>query len=183
MLAAARERYPAVRFLERDLRDLGGFPDAAYDAIVAGYNVLDVLDDSGRRATLGELHRMLASGGLLVFSAHNLEAAWRRRTPWQLIFTRNPVRLALNLARTPQRLRNQSRARALEYRAGDHALLNDESHDFIALHHYVTSAEQERQLEAARFTVLERLDLDGETLAAGDPAPHAVEIHFVARRA
>jgi SAM-dependent methyltransferase len=171
-----------VRFLERDLRDLSGFPDAAYDAIVAGYNVLDVLDDAGRRATLAELHRMLAPAGLLVFSTHNLEAAWRRRTPWRLILTRNPMRLGLNLARTPVRLRNRSRARALEHRAGDHALLNDESHDFLALHYYVGPAEQERQLEAAGFAVLERLDLDGEPLAAGALAPHAVEIHYVARR-
>jgi hypothetical protein len=125
---------------------------------------------------------MLAPGGLLVFSTHNLEAAWRRRTPWQFILARNPARLALNLARTPQRLRNLQRARALEHRAGEHALLNDESHDFTALHYYVTPAEQERQLAAAGFTVLERLDLEGGTLAAGEPAPNAEEIHYVARR-
>jgi SAM-dependent methyltransferase len=182
MLAAARERYPGIRFEPGDLRDLSGFPDASSEAIVAGYNLLDVLDDVQRRATFAQLHRMLAPGGLLLFSSHNLEAAWRRRTPWQHILARNPARLALNLVRTPLRLRNRARARPLEHRAGDHALLNDESHDFIALHYYIAPDEQARQLAAAGFDVLERLDPDGEPLAAGDPAPHAEEVHYVARR-
>jgi SAM-dependent methyltransferase len=182
MLAAARERYPGVRFVERDLHDLSGFADASFDAIVAGYNLLDVLDDATRRTTLAELHRMLAPGGLLLFSAHNLAAAWRRRTPWQHILARNPARLVLNVVRTPLRLRNRAHVRPLEHRAGDHALLNDESHDFLALHYYIAPDDQARQLESAGFAVLERLDLDGEPVAAGDPAPHAEEVHYVARR-
>lgn len=183
MLEAAGQPYPGVRFEQRDLRDLAAFADASFDAIVAGYNLLDVLDDVQRRATLAEVHRMLAPGGLLVFSGHNLEAAWRRRTPWQHILARNPARLALNVATTPRRLRNQARVRPLEHRAADHALLNDESHDFLALHYYVAPDTQVSQLEAAGFTVLERLDIEGDPLAPGDPATHAEEVHYVARRA
>ena len=161
---------------------LSGFADGAFDAVVAGYSLLDVLDDAGRRAVLAELHRLLVPGGLLIFSGHNLAAAWRRRTPWQHILARNPARLALNLARTPLRLRNRARARRHEYRAADHAVLNDESHDFVALHFYAAPDDHARRLEAAGFAVLERLDLDGAPLAPGDPAPHAEEVHYVARR-
>jgi SAM-dependent methyltransferase len=182
MLEAAGRRYPGVRFEQRDLRDLSGFEDGSFDVIVAGYNLLDVLDDETRRATLAEAHRILVPGGLLVFSGHNLEAAWRRRTPWQHILARNPVRLALNLLTTPRRLRNRARVRPLEHRADDHALLNDESHDFLALHYYIAPEAQTRQLEAAGFTVLERLDVEGNPLAPGDPAAHAEEVHYVARR-
>jgi SAM-dependent methyltransferase len=182
MLAAASERYPSVQFVERDLRDLSGFADASFEAIVAGYNLLDVLDDVQRRATFAELHRMLVPGGRLLFSGHNLEAAGRRRTPWRHILARNPMWLALNVVRTPRRLRNRARVRPFEHRAADHALLNDESHDYLALHYYTAPADQIRQLEEAGFAVLEQRDLDGAALTPGQPAPHAEELHYVARR-
>ena len=182
MLSAARRRYPGVAFEQRDIRDLGGFADGSFDAIVAGYNLLDVLGDAERDAAFAAARRILAPGGLLIFSGHNLAAAWRRRSPWQHVLARNPARLALNLAQTPRRLRNRARVRALERRDGDHALLNDDSHDFLALHYYIAPDDQARRLEAAGFDVLERLDHDGRPLAPGDPAPHAEEIHYVARR-
>jgi SAM-dependent methyltransferase len=182
MLAAARERYPGVEFVERDLHDLSGFADGSFDAIVAGYNLLDILGEDERRATFAALHRMLVPGGLLVFSGHNLEAADRRRTPWRHILARNPAWLVLNVVRTPRRLRNQARVRKLEQRAGDHAVLNDESHDYEALHYYIAPADQVRRLEAAGFAVLEQLDLDGARTPPGTPVPHAAEVHYVARR-
>ena len=180
MLRAAAQRYPSVRFERRDLREVAGLGE--FDAIVAGYNVLDVLGDDERRRVLGDLHGLLAPGGLLIFSAHNRAAAWRRRTPWEYLLVRDPTRLARNVARTPRRLRNRARVRPLERRGGDHALLNDESHDFEALHYYIAPAAQVRQLEAAGFEVLEWLDLDGARIAPDDPASNAEEIHYVARR-
>jgi hypothetical protein len=96
---------------------------------------------------------------------------------------RNPARVADNVARLPLRLRNRARARRLELEADDHALLNDQSHDFQALHYYIEPDAQARQLESLGYAVLERLDLDGEALAPGDPAPHSEEVHYLARPA
>jgi SAM-dependent methyltransferase len=179
MLREAAARYPGVRFERRDLREAAQL--GTFDVVVAGYNVLDVLGDDERRVLLAELRTAIAPGGLLIFSAHNRAAAWRRRTPWDHVLARDPARLARNVALTPRRLRNRARVRPLEQRCGDHALLNDESHDFLALHYYIAPDDQVRQLEAAGFEVVEWLDLDGTVLTPGDPASNAEEIHYVAR--
>src|SRR5689334_48772 len=74
MLRACLAAYPGVRGEIGDIRDLSGFGDHSYDAIVAGFGVLDVLNDPERRAALAHLRRILVPGGLLVFSSHNRDA-------------------------------------------------------------------------------------------------------------
>ena len=58
---------------------------------------------------LDAVHRMLAPGGLLVFSSHNLGAADGRERPTDL--RRHPLRLAADLVRMPRRVRNSRRLR------------------------------------------------------------------------
>jgi SAM-dependent methyltransferase len=181
MLAAAAQRYPQVRFERLDLREVDRLDAGAFDVVVAGYNLIDILDDEQRRRTLDQLRDRLAPGGLLIFSSHNLAAAPYRRSPWHFVLSRNPARVALNLALQPRRLRNQRHARRFEVRAGDHAVLNDESHDFTALHYYIEPAAQARQLAAAGLELVECLDLDGAAVAAGAAAAHSPEIHYVAK--
>jgi SAM-dependent methyltransferase len=183
MLAAAARRYPGVRFERLDLAALDGLEPGAFDAVVAGYNLLDILDDAARRRALVQLRERLAPGGLLIFSSHNLAAAGGRRSPWFFVRSRNPARVAVNLALQPRRLRNQRRARRFEVRAPDHAVLNDESHDFGALHYYIAPAAQAAQLAAAGLELVECLDLDGRPVPPGGEAAHSPEIHYVARAA
>jgi SAM-dependent methyltransferase len=181
MLVAARERYPDVRFEQLELRDLGRLEPGAFDAVVAGYNLIDVLDDGERRRTLAAMRDRLSPGGLLIFSSHNLATADARRSPWDFVLARNPVQLVRNLARQPRRLRNRRQARRFELRAGGHAVLNDESHDFGALHYYVAPDEQARQLAEAGLELVECLDLDGAPVPPGADAAHSHELHYVAR--
>jgi SAM-dependent methyltransferase len=180
MIAECRRRYPGTRFELLDLRDVSGLGAGAFDAVVAGYNLLDVLDDEHRRLTLAAIAGVLAPGGLLVMSSHNEAAAARRATPWQ-VRARNPARLALNLAMLPARLRNRARIRPLERRAADHSILNDQAHDFASLHYYVTPDAQRRQLEELGYELIGCYDLDGEPVAPGEAAAHSEEIHYVAR--
>jgi SAM-dependent methyltransferase len=183
MLAAAAARYPGVRFEPADLRALDRLDAGGFDAVVAGYALLDVLDDAERRTALVQLRDRLAPGGLLIFSGHNLAAAGSRHSTWHFVRSRDPFRVAGSLARQPRRLRNQRRARRFEVRASDHAVLNDESHDFGALHYYIAPPAQAAQLAAAGLELLECLDLDGVPVPPGGEAAHSAEIHYVARAA
>jgi SAM-dependent methyltransferase len=181
MLDYCRATYPAGTFTRRDLRDLTAYPSAGHDVVVAGFNVIDVLDDAERRRVLGDLARLLRPGGLLIMSSHNLGAAPYLAKPTN-VGARDPLRLAKNLAKMPVQLRNHRRLRRLEHRAGDHAILNDMAHNFSLLHYYVTRDAQERQLTEAGFELIECLDLDGRPVRTGDLAPDCGELHYVARR-
>ena len=182
MVEHGRRTYPDVRFLVGDLRELGEFGTAAFDAVFASFNVLDVLGHEERERVLGDLHALIAPGGLLILSAHNLASASARRSPLAHVLSRRPLQTARNLALLPRRMRNRRRLRARERTGPGFAVLNDEAHDYGLLHHYIEPDEQARALEAAGFAVLERRDLEGRRLEAGERAPWAVEVHYVARR-
>src|SRR5205085_11667544 len=126
MLDAARERYPSVRYERRDLRDLDALADGGFGAIVAGFGVLDVLDDEGRRAALTEFRRLLEPDGRLLFSAHNRGAAAHREKPTDLR-VRDPARFAYDLLKLPKRVRNARSRREHEVERPDYAILNDMS--------------------------------------------------------
>jgi SAM-dependent methyltransferase len=181
MVAHGRATYPDVRFEVGDLRELASFGPAAFDAVFASFNVLDVLGHEERVRVVGDLHELIAPGGLLILSAHNLASAAGRPGPTRVL-ARNPLRVARNVALLPRRVRNRRRLRPAERTGAGYAVLNDEAHDFGLLHHYVEPDEQARELEAAGFAMVERRDLEGRLLDPGERAPWAVEVHYVARR-
>ena len=181
MLEAGRSDYPAVTFSQGDVRDLSRYDDGSWDAVWGSYNLPDLFDHDERLRMFGEVHRVLAGDGLFIFSSHNLAAEHTRQKPTDLR-TSDPLRLAVDLARMPRRVRNSRRVRRSERREGTYALLNDISHDFRGLHYYIARDEQERQLREHGFELLECLDLDGRPVAAGSAAVHSQELHYVARR-
>jgi SAM-dependent methyltransferase len=177
MVAACRQAYPSVQAEQGDLRDLGGFGGDSFDAVVGGYSVLDVLTDDERRKTLLELRRIVAPGGLLVFSSHNRDAGpdspmAQARQSW-----REAVKTAM---RMPRWFGNRRRLVPQQREEPGYAVFNDSSHDYGALHYYITRNEQEQQLKDAGFSLIECLDLDGQTVGPGD-ASSSGELHYVAR--
>lgn len=180
MLDRCLANVPAAIGHLTDLRDLRGFADASFEAIVAPYNVIDVLADADRHALFDELARLLVPAGLLVFSTHNRAAAGDLRPPWQLR-SRSLRALVRELAALPRAARNHRRLRGFESDAADHAIRNDSGHAYALLHYYIDRDAQERQLAAHGFTLLECRDLDGRTVAVGDRAAHCHELHYVAR--
>lgn len=180
MLAYSRRAYPAATFEQRDLRDVSAFGAGRFDAVVAAFSVLDVLDDPERRRVIADVREVLAPGGLLVMSAHNLDyvapaaldQARSRSLRW----------LAANAPRVPRRMWNRRRLARFERREGGYAILNDPGHDYATLHYHVTRAEQARQLDALGFDLLECLALDGRAVPAGETASDSPELHYVARR-
>jgi SAM-dependent methyltransferase len=181
MVENCRARFPQATFVVADLRDLGAFGDGAFDAILAGYNVLDVLDHEQRTAALAEWHRVLVPGGLLVVSSHNLHAAGSILSPGRVL-SRSPRRLVSNLLRRRRRIANHRRLAPLERRGDGWAVLNDEAHDHALLHYYTDRDHAEGQLAAAGFALRECLDLAGEVVPPGGRAPDHAELHYCATR-
>src|SRR4051794_445091 len=71
MVEHARAACPSATIVQRDLRDLSVYDDESFDALVAAFNVLDILDHDDRRLALAGFARVLAPGGLLIMSSHN----------------------------------------------------------------------------------------------------------------
>jgi SAM-dependent methyltransferase len=181
MIAYSSKTYPGAIFELRDLRDLSVYEDASYDAVVAGFSVLDVLDDTERRHVLTAIARILVPGGLLIMSSHNLAHAPRIRSPLQLRGA-GPTHAAARLLFAPLRLRNHRRLAPLERRETDYAVLNDEAHQFRLLHYYIDRDAQERQLAETGFELLECLDGAGGVVRPGEQALEHAELHYAARR-
>lgn len=74
MIAACRERFPGVRFLCRDARDLASFKEDRFALAVFSFNGLDYVAHEERALVLRQICRVLRAGGWLVFSSHNMES-------------------------------------------------------------------------------------------------------------
>jgi len=181
MVAYCRRTYLGATFSEGDLRDLSAFETGGWDAVVAGFNVIDVLGDAARGAFLDETHRLLTPGGLLIFSSHNLACAPLLKGPAHNLTT-NPVRFVNRLIRLPRSLSNHRRLAALQRVEPGYAILNDEAHDYSLLHYYITRDGQQRQLAEHGFELLECLDLAGGTVGPGEDALGCHELHYAAKR-
>jgi SAM-dependent methyltransferase len=179
MAEACRRRVPGARVDVRDMRDLDAFGDGAFDAVVAGCNVLDVLDDAERRALLAQLRRVLTPRGILQFSSHNLDHAGRR--PWQLRDVRGPRALAGEVLRLPANLRNHRRLAPLERHRDGYALRNDEAHGFSMLLYNITASAQRAQLAEAGFALERCLTDAGEAVDVDGPPSRMPYLHYAAR--
>jgi SAM-dependent methyltransferase len=85
MVKACRAKFPGLEFVVADAANLSVFPEASFDAVVFAYNGIDhVLPEQSRRNCFGHIHRVLKSGGVVIFSSHNARAVlvrprWNRK--------------------------------------------------------------------------------------------------------
>jgi SAM-dependent methyltransferase len=185
MVAYCRQTYPRASFAVGDLRELSGFETGAYNAVVAPFNVLDVLDDADRRQVLGDIRRLLAADGLLIMSSHNRSYALRllsRVRLWLRLLCGSPRRPLRSLRKLPLRLANRRRLSKLQRDEDGYAIVNDEAHDFSVLHYYISRDAQESQLSELGYTLTTCLDLDGRDIERGESASHCSELHYAAHR-
>jgi SAM-dependent methyltransferase len=185
MVEYCRGVYPGVHFSVADLRDLSGFETGSFGAVLAPFNVLDVLGDGERREVLQDIRRLLGEGGLLILSSHNRDYARRMSAKLRLrvrLLIGSPRRPLESLRNLPLRIANRRRLGALQRSERDYAIVNDEAHDFSVIHYYISRDAQERQLAGLGFEFLECLDLDGAVVARGESAPACPELHYVAAR-
>lgn len=186
MVEHCRRAYPQASFSRGDLRELSAFEGRPFDALVAPFNVLDVLGDGERGRALESWFEVLAPGGLLIMSSHNRAFAPRVRGPVQELAAhlraRDPLRAARAAARLPRRMANHRRLRRFELVEPAYSVLNDIAHDYSVLHYYISRDDQARQLAEHGFELLECLDHGGERVAPGELAADCPELHYVARR-
>lgn len=180
MVRYCRLTYPHATFSEGDLRDLSRFAGESFDAVLAPYNVLDVLGDPERRGVLDEIRRLVGARGMLIMSSHNREYAPRIRSGLRMLLG-SPRRPAASIRSLPRRVRNRRALRPLERSETGYSIRNDEAHDFSLLHYYISRDAQERQLAEHGFELIECWDLDGRQLAAHATAVRCPELHYVAR--
>jgi SAM-dependent methyltransferase len=178
MVQTCRRRFPGVDIRVGDLETLSVTVDGPFDVILLSDNVLDVLDDGGRRAALAGMRGLLSDHGLLVFSSHNLAyvehpaaaapatSAWRGRA--NQLANRSPVWMVNATVRLPRRRANRRRLAPLQYRAADHAIVNDEAHDYGLLHYYIARSDQERQLSELGYELVDVLELAGARVPPGE---------------
>jgi SAM-dependent methyltransferase len=185
MIAYCQQTYPRASFAVGDLRELAGFQTGAYGAVVAPFNVLDVLGDAERRQVLSDTGRLLAPDGVLIMSSHNRHYALRPSTRvrlWIRLLLGAPRRPLTSLRNLPLRFANRRRLGKLQRVEDGYAIVNDEAHDFSVLHYYITRDAQESQLIDLGYTLIECLDLHGAEVQRGESAVHCSELHYVARR-
>ena len=182
MVAYCRKNYPAASFSQGDLHDASSWGSGTWDAIVAGWALIDVLSDDERATFFDAAHRLLNPGGLLIFSSHNLASATLLKSPFRSISVNTPLSFASQLLRLPRSYRNHRRLTRWQRIEPDYAILNGSAHDFSLLHYYISRDGQERQLERHGFGLLESIDAHGHEIGLGDNALGSHELHYAALR-
>ena len=154
MVDLCKQRFPQYRFEHGDARDLSRFESGTFDFVLFSFNGLDFVDHADRARVLQEVQRVLAPGGLYVFSTHSLEHAMTR-TSWRVMYGTNLPKNALQAvkgaARAALRIGNYARRRHMQVHGNGYAILLDPGHDYTLPIYYVTIPEQQRQLDTAGF--------------------------------
>ncbi|HWA99493.1 MAG TPA: class I SAM-dependent methyltransferase, partial [Pirellulales bacterium] len=156
MLAFCRAQFPELEFHHGDMRRLTPFADGAFDTVFAVFNLFDAVSHDDRLRTLAEVRRVLAPGGLLIFSAHNRNYRSFAEPP-RLLRSANPVAQLRYVVRYLRCRSNYRRVRPHQVLHDDCALVSDTGHDFAVLHYYISRQAQGRQLAGAGFELLECL--------------------------
>lgn len=181
MLARARMVFPQAEFRFLDLRDLNLLPEGQYDYALASFCLMDMFEPLERAQTIAAIRRVLAPGGLFVFSTHNL--AWREagvgpRVRWST----DPLRFARDLRQYLIGQRNYRARAGQERRLGDRAILRDMAHQWRCVFHYIQPRAQIEDLDRLGFDVLDMFGVDGRRLTIDDDVSGDCDIHFRCRR-
>jgi SAM-dependent methyltransferase len=198
MVAHCQRAYPQAAVRVGDLGEIGASTDGVFDAIIAVDNVLDVFGDSERRRVLSDLRALLAPGGILIFSSHNLAplagvaealssgSGSRLGGRVRRLLSKSLIDLGSATMRMPRvaltRARNRRRLAPLEFRSSDFAIVNDLAHNYALLHYYIGRDAQARQLDELGYELVECLDPEGHTVAPAEPGDGAW-LYYVARSA
>jgi SAM-dependent methyltransferase len=150
MVATCRQRFgdgagPAL--LVADGRALP-LRSGAFDFVLFSFNGLDDIPAADRQRVVEEIHRVGRPGGMVCFSAHNLQALDQRRLGLRRQLSRNPRRLARNLLKW-LRLRLVHNRHLYRGRLDrlDATQVYDHNHGQFMPTHYIRPAAQLRQLD------------------------------------
>lgn len=176
MIEGCRRRFPDppsnVAFAVGDARSLAGCADGSFDLILFSYNGLDYVGFEDRHAVLKEMRRLLAPGGWLCFSSHNLMSLGLPAGPTDRGWRARFRRLAL-------RVLNGDLA---ALRRGSYAVIRDDGCRFRLRTFYVRPTEQAGLLRGQGLVDVKVLGMDGREAPAGDPDSYTGEwLTYLAR--
>ena len=180
LVAAALRRYPDVDLRVADARDLSEFTDDSFDAVFFTFNGIDYVTHEGRLSVLGEVRRLLAPGGIFVFSTHNRSYRRFARLPWQPPFRPGREMVRRSLAAWTARGRRRRLAEQ-EVHCDEYAIINDDAHDFTLLTYYITASHQVGQLSEAGFEHVVVHDGAGRPIDPDHPDESRPWMYYVAR--
>lgn len=157
MVDRCRSRFPGVRFEHADARAMPQFADHSFDFIVFAWAGICMVDHNGRLAILAEVRRLLAPGGVFLFSTYNRNSVEHDQLfvfpPFSL--TLQPLKLLSRAVRfgldTLRCVRNRLRFKSLEVATPEYSIINDKCHNYQTMLYYITLAEQLKQLERFHF--------------------------------
>jgi SAM-dependent methyltransferase len=186
MVRRASKSCPDATIVVRDLREIGVYGHEGFDAVVASFNVIDVLDHTDREHLFDAFARILAPKGVLLFSSHNRAAIGTVRGPvGQLLDDLEHLRLKRTIAgvvRLPRRVSNRARMRSLEHEGPTYSIVNDNAHDYALAQYYIDRDEQAHQLGRHGLRLEACYDLSGAPVGEGTLAERASELYYVATR-
>ncbi len=180
MLDLFSEKLPQVELFHCDMRDFSSLNEDKFDFVLGPYSAFDSLNHTDRLKMFRDIHAMMQPGGMFVFSTHNSNWVGVGLPP-QLERTKDPVRLLKNFFAHRKCIKNHARMKPLEERHETYAILNDISHEWLALLYYITREQQTRQLAEAGFKLLEVYDHNGIMLEAGMDNSHCAVLYYVCR--
>ncbi|MFH1502610.1 MAG: class I SAM-dependent methyltransferase [Candidatus Eisenbacteria bacterium] len=181
MIGQCMARFPDARCMHCDARNMDCFESGSFDFVLFSNNGLDSLTHEDRMRALREVNRVLADGGVFAFSTHNRDYRLARSEP-SLELSWDPSLQARALIRFVRRWYNRRRNRRLERFEDDYWILNDSSHLYSLVTHYVRVPTQVRQLSELGFETLEAFGRDGMPLSLDAEDRDSSWIYYVARK-
>jgi SAM-dependent methyltransferase len=189
LVRACQAKYPGVRILCGDARDLSRFDDASFGLVVFSYNGIDAVNALDRATILREAHRVLRRGGVLLFSTHNRNGpAYEERFSLGIDRTSNPVKLGARvvvaLLHAGRAARNYDGLSRLRHDGDGYAIRNGAELDHGVLVHYISAEAQRSQLASVGFgsDPLVFANRDGRLLAPGEDTHDVSWFHLVVRK-
>jgi SAM-dependent methyltransferase len=186
MVELTRAKHPGIRVEQADARDLSGFEDDSFGAVLFSFNGIDGLAHEDRAAVHRAAMRVLRPGGTYLYSTHNLDFCCAGRPPWHRSWwdlDNGPRAMLVYAARLPRRGLSYRRLRRLTERGESWAVLVGSAYDFRVLLHYVTPGEALAELERAGFQApAEMYGPEGETIAPGADTDGVSWLYLLARK-
>jgi SAM-dependent methyltransferase len=188
MVMSCRRSFPGVRFEKMDARSMPVFPDGSFDLIMFSQQGICMVDHEGRMAILREAHRLLAPGGVFIFSTYN-----RNSVEHDQLFRFPELKISADIGKSlrsmagfgwhlARRAFNRLRYRNRRISTTEYSIINDQCHDYGTMLYYITLDEQRKQLARVGFSGDVRVyDYSGRTIERDDGALGEAFL-FVAKR-